>query len=166
MILIAFGANLPSREGPPEATFASVLVRLPRFGVRPLAWSRLYRSPALAPTGQPVDQPDFLNAVIAVRTDLSAEALLGVLHRVEAQIGRRRRRANEPRSIDLDLIDYHGTVTAQSGLRGDSARLVRPLVLPHPRADQRRFVLDPLAEIVPRWRHPRSGRTLAELRRR
>ena len=93
-----------------------------------------------------------MNGVVAVETALAPLALLDTLLAVEAGFGRRRSVPNAARTLDLDLLDYDGTQCV--GER---------LVLPHPRLHERRFVLAPLAEIAPHWRHPRSGKTAAEL---
>jgi 2-amino-4-hydroxy-6-hydroxymethyldihydropteridine diphosphokinase len=98
------------------------------------------------------DQPWYVNGVVAVETTLAPMALLESLLAVEDGFGRHRSAPNAARTLDLDLLDYDGTQCA--GER---------LVLPHPRLHERRFVLAPLAEIAPQWRHPRSGKTAAEL---
>lgn len=95
--------------------------------------------------------PPFINGVALVETMLSPAALLAVLHGIERRFGRRRRYKNEPRVLDLDLIDYHGQVAEG------------PPVLPHPRAHSRAFVLLPLAEVAPAWRHPVSGERACDL---
>jgi 2-amino-4-hydroxy-6-hydroxymethyldihydropteridine diphosphokinase len=97
------------------------------------------------------NDPAFVNAVAAVETELAPAALLAVLHKLEAAFGRRRSAPNAPRTLDLDLLDYHGRV--EEG----------PPMLPHPRMDTRVFVLFPLREIAPLWRHPVSGQTVSEL---
>ncbi|MXW91350.1 MAG: 2-amino-4-hydroxy-6-hydroxymethyldihydropteridine diphosphokinase [Rhodospirillaceae bacterium] len=151
---IAVGGNLPGPGGCAVAqTFADAAAWLGAHGVEPVERSGLYESPAWPPS----DQPDYLNAVwriefgrAAVR---SAGALMALLHAVERRFGRQREAAaaNAARSLDLDLIDYRGQVSAG------------PPVLPHPRLDSRAFVLLPLAEIAPDWRHPVSRRTVADL---
>lgn len=92
------------------------------------------------------DQPWFVNGVAAVRTGLDPEALLAALLAAEAEIGRVRQARNAPRGIDLDLLDNDGLVREAPGL-----------ILPHPRMAVRAFVLAPLADIAPDWRHPVSG---------
>jgi 2-amino-4-hydroxy-6-hydroxymethyldihydropteridine diphosphokinase len=146
-IYVALGANLPSPAGAPAETLTAALAALGREGVRPVAVSRFYRSPAEPPSGQ----PDFVNAVARVETALGPAALLECLHAVEAAFGRARGAANAARTLDLDLLDWHGVVSGGSP------------VLPHPRLQGRGFVLVPLAEIAPDWRHPVSRRSIGEL---
>lgn len=149
-ILVALGANLPSdRYGSPRQTLEAALVELERRGVRVLRRSRWYES---APVPRS-DQPWYVNGVAAVETSLDPDALLALLHRVEAEFGRIRGVRNAPRLIDLDLIAYGDEI--RSGPEGP--------VLPHPRAAERAFVLLPLAEIAPGWRLPGDGRTVEAL---
>ena len=147
MILIGLGANLPSVAGPPAATLAAALAALEAAGVRVERRSAWYRSAPVPAAGQPW----YVNGVVAVATSLGPAELLALLHRIEARFGRVRRRQNEPRVLDLDLLDFDGLVRQE------------PPVLPHPRLQERRFVLLPLADIAPAWRHPVSGAALAEL---
>ena len=104
-----------------------------------------------APVGVP-DQPDFLNAAIVGHTDLPPRAVLEALLALEAERGRVREKAGEPRPLDLDLILYGNMVIDEPGL-----------AVPHPRFRERAFVLGPLAEIAPSIVDPVSGRTVAEL---
>ena len=147
MILIALGANLPSMAGAPAETLRAALARLGGEGVTVRAVSSFYNTKAWP---DPTDPP-FVNAVAAVATGLPPDALLAALHRVEAAFGRSRSVKNAPRSLDLDLLDYDGRIEAG------------PPILPHPRIGERDFVLRPLAEIAPDWRHPVSGLTAGEL---
>ncbi len=112
--------------------------------------SSLYETPAWP---DPADPP-FVNAAAEIETDMSPEALLAALHAIEAGFGRRRSERNAPRTLDLDLLAYHDIVTAEDG-EGPA--------LPHPRLRDRAFVLAPLAEIAPSWRHPATGETAAAL---
>lgn len=125
------------------------MARLEDRGVRITARSPWFESPPQPPS----DQPWFVNGVARVETALGPEALLERLHETEVGMGRVRRRRNEPRLIDLDLIDYHGRVAPPPA---------RP-VLPHPRLAERAFVLVPLAMVAPDWRDPRDGRAVEAL---
>lgn len=146
-IFIALGANIPSASGPPRATLKAALAALQERGVRILDVSTFHQTEAWP---DPADPP-FTNAVARIGTKLQPFALLGLLHEVETAFGRKRSASNSPRSLDLDLIDYQGRVE-----RGT-------VELPHPRMAGRRFVLEPLAEIAPGWRHPVSGQTVEAL---
>lgn len=147
MILIALGGNLPSLAGPPPATFASALSLLERGGVRILQRSSVYVSPPW-PSGA---GPEFYNQAVCAESALAPGALIQFLLKTETGFGRVRREKWGPRTLDLDLIDYHG-------LSIDAAHVD----LPHPRAEERAFVLKPVAEIAPDWRHPVSGQTARE----
>ncbi|MBX7200459.1 MAG: 2-amino-4-hydroxy-6-hydroxymethyldihydropteridine diphosphokinase [Rhodospirillaceae bacterium] len=147
-ILIGLGGNLPSWVGAPRITLEAALAALEEAGVRVVARSSWYTS-APVPAS---DQPWFVNGVVSAETDLGPEALLGVLHGVEAAFGRVREEKNGARTLDLDLLAHGNTV--------ESAK--SPL-LPHPRLHERAFVMVPLAEIAPEWRHPVLNRTAAEI---
>ncbi len=147
MILIALGANLPSHAGPPASTLRHALGRLDGKGVKIRSVSSFYETPAWP---DPAD-PAFVNAVAAVQTTFQPVELLAVLHGVETAMGRLRSAPNAPRTLDLDLLDFEGRIIAG------------PLILPHPRLAERSFVLVPLAEIAPDWRHPVSGKRAGEL---
>jgi 2-amino-4-hydroxy-6-hydroxymethyldihydropteridine diphosphokinase len=111
--------------------------------------SRFWRSAAWPDASQ----PSFLNMVAQVQTDLGPEQTLQALHRIEVRFGRRRDQPNGPRTVDLDLIAFGRRVQGAAP------------ILPHPRAAERLFVMGPLAEIAPLWRHPISGLSAAELAR-
>lgn len=149
MILIGIGGNLDSpRFGSPRETLTAALAALEADGVDVISRSGWYRS---APVPRS-SQPWFVNAVASIDTPLGPKQLLAALQSVETRFGRLRGEPNAARIIDLDLLDYRGKVL-QTPL----------LVLPHPRLHQRRFVLAPLAEIAPDWRHPVYGLTAGQL---
>jgi 2-amino-4-hydroxy-6-hydroxymethyldihydropteridine diphosphokinase len=148
-ILVALGANLPSeRFGAPRKTLEAALDELSRRGVQPIRRSRWYESAPVPASSQPW----YLNGVVAVETTLDPPGLLAVLHQIEAWLGRIRREPNGPRAADLDLIAHGATI------RHEAAP-----ILPHPRMSARAFVLLPLAEVAPGWRHPESGLSVEEL---
>jgi 2-amino-4-hydroxy-6-hydroxymethyldihydropteridine diphosphokinase len=149
LILIGVGGNLASsRWGPPRETLGAALAALAEAGVAIMVRSSWYRSEPVPRS----DQPWFVNAVAAVETELEAVDLLALMQRIETRFGRVRGARDAARTVDLDLLDHRG------------ARILSPeLMLPHPRLHQRRFVLEPLCEIAPDWRHPLSGRTARQL---
>lgn len=147
MIAIALGANLPSQAGTPRETLLAALDALEENGVRISALSPFYATRAWP---DPAD-PAFVNAVALLATEHSPSELMALLEQTETQFGRKRSARNAPRTLDLDLIDYDGRI--EEG----------PPILPHPRMAERAFVLVPLADIAPGWRHPASGRTVEQL---
>ena len=150
MILIGLGANLPSPEhGAPQATLAAALDALAARGATALRRSPWYESAPAPPSGQPW----YVNAAAEVESALSPQALLAALLDVEAGFGRVRGPRNASRTVDLDLLDYRGLVTGP----GEKPEL------PHPRLHERAFVLLPLRDLAPGWRHPASGRTVEAL---
>ena len=155
MILVALGANLATvRFGTPAEGLDAALDVLADHGIRIAARSRWYRSaPAPPATGR-----WFVNGVIRVETTLAPVPLMARLLLIEAAFGRRRSVAGADRPLDLDLLDYHGRIVEHAGDDSGPA-----LVLPHPRLGERAFVLAPLIEVAPGWRHPASGATGASL---
>ena len=148
---IGLGANLShERFGPPRQTLEAALIELGRRGVRPVRVSPWY-STAPIPAS---DQPWYVNAVAEVVSDLPADSLLAELHAVEAFFGRARTVPNAARPIDLDLLDFNGEIAAGGPQRA---------TLPHPRMTERAFVLLPLADLAPQWRHPVSGLSVRAL---
>lgn len=99
------------------------------------------------------DQPWFVNGVVTLRTDLPPQALLQALHDIETDYGRLRSIRNASRTLDLDLLAYDDLVIDEPG----------GLRLPHPRLAERAFVLRPMVEVAPGWRHPVTGLTAAEM---
>ena len=150
-IFVGVGANLThERYGTPQHTLEAALEELGHRGALTLRLSPWYRT-APVPAS---DQPWYVNAVAEVASELPADALLAELHAVEAEFGRRRTVPNAARPIDLDLLDYHGEIAP-----GGPGRAT----LPHPRMIGRAFVLRPLADLAPDWRHPVTGQPIGEL---
>ena len=153
MIFLGLGGNMPShRFGPPRATLEAALASLAQPDLQVRRRSRWYRSPPLPDDGTPW----YVNGVAELETTLPPDELLARLLEVERQFGRERRERWAPRAIDLDLLAYHDLNT------WESAPGAAPVV-PHPRLHERAFVLAPLAEIAPGWRHPALGRTVEEM---
>jgi 2-amino-4-hydroxy-6-hydroxymethyldihydropteridine diphosphokinase len=158
--LVALGANCPGPWGTPAQTIAHALGILERASIAVHAVSPLYETRAVGNARQPA----YVNAVALLDTTLSAESLLRVLKQIERDSGRRGGRPWGPRTLDIDIVDYKGLVRHWRDGRGDFARAGgRPLVLPHPLAHERPFVLRPLADIAPGWRHPVLKRSAREL---
>jgi 2-amino-4-hydroxy-6-hydroxymethyldihydropteridine diphosphokinase len=146
---VALGANLGARK----TQLKRALTKLRAHpGIRVLKVSSFVETTAV---GGPAGQPDFLNAVAQISTTLRPASLLRALLSIEAGLGRKRKRGerNAPRTMDLDLLTYDDLILKQRGLQ-----------LPHPRMHQRRFVLDPLAEIAPDVQHPVLKKSFRALR--
>lgn len=145
--MVALGCSLPGAYPSREVLLEAAIDALASEGLAVTGRSAWWTSAAWPdPTA-----PAYLNGVVLVETGLPASEVLEALHRIEARFGRMRAEPNAPRTLDLDLIAHGRTVL-------DGA-----VVVPHPRAHERLFVMGPLAEVAPRWRHPVSGRTAADL---
>ncbi len=141
MILIALGANLPSQSGPPAVTLRAALAQFPQENIIVRTVAPFYQSSAWP---DPHD-PDFVNSVAHVETRRDPVSLLATLKEMERAFGRVSGARNAPRPLDLDILDYNGRITEG------------PPTLPHPRLHERGFVLVPLRDIAPGWRHPVLG---------
>ena len=147
--VVAFGANLGAREVTIDAAVRA-LAATP--GVELVAVSPIYETPAIKDAGVDHDAPGYLNGVVLVETALDAHALLDVLQGLEHEHGRVRTEHWGDRTLDLDLIDFGGAVSSDERLE-----------LPHPRAWQRAFVLQPWRDVDPDATLPGRG-PVAELR--
>jgi 2-amino-4-hydroxy-6-hydroxymethyldihydropteridine diphosphokinase len=148
---IALGSNLPTVFGNPEANLRAAIERLRALGeVKAVSTIRL-----TDPVGY-LDQPQFANAAALLETELGPLPLLRELLAIEHAFGRDRANTppKGPRTLDLDLLLYGQEVLSDP-----------ELTLPHPALHERRFVLEPLAEIAPDWLHPTLHRTIADLLR-
>lgn len=151
MIIIALGSNMSGPWGSPRETVERAFRALDTFPLRLVAASPLA---VTEPFGRK-NQPQFVNAAAVVETHLSPDALMRKLHMIEREAGRQRRLRWGPRTLDLDLLDYHGQVRRKRTLS------IRPLVLPHPGIAERLFVLEPVEQVAPRWRHPLTKESAA-----
>ncbi len=149
-VFIAYGSNLLSGPVTASQAFDEVVKGLQGRGLVVNKISRLWSSKAWP---NPED-PAYVNAVMQISTCLQPTELMAVLHDLEREAGRvRDGRLNMPRVLDLDLIVYGDTVSGNE----------KGLILPHPRAAERAFVMGPLAEIAPDWIHPVLQRTADDL---
>ncbi|OOY23223.1 2-amino-4-hydroxy-6-hydroxymethyldihydropteridine diphosphokinase [Thioclava sediminum] len=166
--LVAFGANLPSQFGSPRTTLCAAIERLEQLGFSLVAASRFWSTPAV-PEGS---GPDFVNACCKMRSSLQPRDALAQLHGVEEEFGRVREGRWSARVVDIDLIASEDRVLPdrESFLRwknlppeAQQREAPTDLILPHPRLQDRAFVLIPLAEIAPLWRHPITGDSVMEM---
>ncbi len=143
-VYLSLGSNVGDRD----QHLKRALERLTAEDIRIVRTSALYET-------QPRDVPDqawFLNQVVEIETSLLPMQLLARTQKIERALGRIPTRPKGPRVIDLDILFYSDTVVATPGLD-----------IPHPRLADRRFVLEPLAELVPELRHPQTGHTVREM---
>jgi len=169
-ILVAMGANLPFEGQDPAATLRLALEGLAQEGYSIQSLSRFYATPCF-PVGA---GPDYVNAAAALvgSRGFDVASILAALHRVEARFGRERTQRWGMRTLDIDLLAIGDSVVPDDqtqdhwrGLPPDVQALATPdrPILPHPRLQDRAFVLVPLADVAPDWRHPRTGKTVREM---
>lgn len=167
-LIICLGANLPTDIARPAETLRIAISRISRIGIAVTAVSRFYATPCF-PAGA---GPDYVNAAIAGRTRLTPQEVLVRLHEIESAHGRNRKTRWGQRTLDLDLAVYDDLVRPDlegwrrwAELAPQDQQLAAPdrLILPHPRMQDRAFVLVPMCDIAPDWRHPVFGTTVARM---
>ncbi len=164
-LLLALGANVRGRCGAPLETLRWAIKELARVGLFSVRVSSAW---SCAPFGR-LAQPRFVNAVVLTRSTLPPREILSILRLLENRAGRRRGRVWGPRALDIDVLDHGGRPLRPVGMGGRAKGAAahawqrKGLVLPHPGMPERPFVLLPLAEIWPEWRHPVLGRSARQL---
>lgn len=165
MVIISLGGNLSGPHGPPLQTLNWAIEQMAGYQISVLAVSPFYST---EPVGQ-IGQNNYLNGIVCVYTSLSARNLLKNLKQIEKKAGRDNRQLCisgrwGARPLDLDIIDYKGMVTgnyplcAGNGRATGCAKMRRcELILPHPQAHLRPFVIAPIIDIDPFWHHPVRG---------
>ena len=166
--LLALGGNLPSEVGSPSDTLDAALEQLDCKGIQLGQVSRFYVTPCF-PAGA---GPDYVNAAVEIETALPAEALLARLHEIEASFGRERHSRWAGRTLDIDLLAGSDKVLPDIekfkrwqnlNLQDQKVEAPQELILPHPRMQDRAFVLVPLNDIAPEWVHPVNGLSVVEM---
>lgn len=165
MILIALGANLPHPKlGPAPAVFNAAVDGLLANGLHLVKRSDVYDNAAVGPG----EQPDYSNAAIAMTGTSDAPYLLQLLLEIEQRLGRQRQERWGPRIIDLDLIAVGDQIVPDGDnwmalSQDNGADPKQSLILPHPRAHKRAFVLKPLMDVAPDWLHPVLNKSVGDL---
>ena len=144
IVYLSLGSNVGDRD----KLLARTLERLASDDIRIVRVSSVYET---EPRDVP-NQPWFLNQVVEVETSLFPKQLLARLQKIEIGMGRVRMEARGPRTVDIDILFYGNAIVSTPGLE-----------IPHPRLSDRRFVLEPLAELAPEFRHPRTRQTVREM---
>jgi 2-amino-4-hydroxy-6-hydroxymethyldihydropteridine diphosphokinase len=148
--LLALGANCPGVWGTPRETLRRALEELEQVGITLKAVSPFYETAAIGQTRQ----NPYVNAVVLVETHKSSDSLLRLLKNIERRAGRRGGRPWGARTLDLDIVDYKGLVRNWRHGQRRSSGGYSPLALPHLLMQERPFVLRPLLDVAPDWRHP------------
>ena len=152
MIFLGLGSNLSSRFGDRFANINLAVSQLETYGIQVIKKSSFYETPSY-PNKK---DPKFINIVISVKTNLPIVDLMSVLLFIEEKLERRRSKKNEPRTCDIDIIDFNNQV-----LNFHYSNL--SLAVPHKKLSIRNFVLFPLLEISPKWKHPETGEIISSL---
>jgi len=152
MIILSLGSNLSSKFGNRKDNLKLAISLLESGGIIIVKKSSVYETPSYPDK----TKPKFLNILISVETDFLPEELMRVLLHVEKKLERKRKVKNEPRTCDIDIIDYHGQLI---NIKKEKFHLI----IPHKNLSSRIFVLIPLQEILPNWKHPKTKEMVTTL---
>lgn len=152
MILLGLGSNLPSNFGDRFENINLAISRLETYKIKVIKKSSFYESPSYPNK----ENPKFINVVIDVKTNLSPIYLASVLLFIEEKLGRKRNNKNDSRTCDIDIIDYNGQII-------DFKYKNLDFTVPHKQLIHRNFVLFPLQEILPNWKHPKTKEIISTL---
>ena len=152
MIFLGLGSNLPSTYGDRFANINLAISYLEGYGIKVIKKSSFYETPSYPNN----ENPKFINAIILVETTLPPVDLMSVLIFIEKKLERKRGKKNDPRTCDIDIIDYNSQIL---NLRYNNL----DLTVPHKELTSRNFILFPLQEISPTWKHPKTKEIISVL---
>ena len=152
MIFLGLGSNLPSKYGDRFTNINLAISYLEGYGIKVIKKSSFYETPSYPNK----ENPKFINAVILVETILPPIDLMSVLIFIEEKLERKRGKKNDPRTCDIDIIDYNSQIL---NLRYNNL----DLTVPHKKLTSRNFILFPLQEISPTWKHPKTKEIISVL---
>ena len=152
MIFLGLGSNLPSKYGDRFANINLAISSLEAYGIKVIKKSSFYKTPSYPNR----ENPKFINVVILVETNLLPIDLMSVLIFIEERLERKRGKKNDPRTCDIDIIDYNSQILNLKCNNLD-------LAVPHKELTSRNFILFPLQEISPMWKHPKTKETINNL---
>ena len=152
MIFLGLGSNLSSKFGDRFTNINLAISFLEEYGIKVIKKSNFYETPSYPNK----ENPKFINAVILVETTLPPVDLMSVLLFIEEKLGRKRDKKNDPRTCDIDIIDYNSQIL---NLKLNNSELT----LPHNDLNKRNFILFPLQEISPNWKHPKTKEFISDL---
>ena len=152
MIILSLGSNLSSKFGDRFKNLEIAMNYLEGYGILIEKKSSFYETPSYPNT----NDPKFINVIISVKTKLPPIDLMSVLIHIEEKLGRKRNKKNDPRTCDIDIIDYEQKIINFKYRDLD-------LIVPHERMHSRNFVLFPLIEIIPNWIHPQTKENISDI---
>ena len=145
MIFLSLGSNLSSKLGDRFDNLLEAISHIQNIGINLDKKSSFYETPSYPDK----DNPKFINIMISVRSNFSPGELMSELIDIEKKLGRKRVKKNEPRTCDIDIIDYKSMII-------NTKHEKKRLIVPHKKLESRNFVLFPLEEIAPNWQHPKT----------